>query len=68
MGEHTTMTRPECSDDAELATNFSLYSKDKISDVHKSLPPSKDIVLLPSVHQMADLTHITPAEVDRSLK
>ena len=68
MGEHTAMPRPECSDDAELATKFSSYFKDKISDIHKSLPPPKDIVHLPSVHQMADLAHITPAEVERSLK
>ena len=68
MGEHTAMPRPECSDDAELATKFSSYFKDKISDIHKSLSPPKDIVHLPSVHQMADLAHITPAEVERSLK
>ena len=68
MGEHTAMPRPECSDYAELATKFSSYFKDKISDIHKSLPPPQDIVHLPSVHQMADLVHITPAEVERSLK
>ena len=68
MGEHTAMPRPECSDDAELATKFSSYFKDKISDIHKSLPLLKDIVHLPSPHQMADLAHITPAEVERSLK
>ena len=39
MGEHTAMPRPECSDDAELATKFSSYFKDKINDIHKSLPP-----------------------------
>ena len=39
MGEHTAMPRPECSDDAELATKFSSYFKGKISDIHKSLPP-----------------------------
>ena len=33
-----------------------------------SLPPPIDIVHLPSVHQMADLAHITPAEVESSLK
>ena len=41
MGEHTAMPRPECSDDAELATKFSSYFKDKISDIHKSLPPPR---------------------------
>ena len=68
MGEHTAMPRPDCSDDAELATKFSSYFKDKISDVHKSLPPPKDIVHPPSVHKMADLEHITPAQVEHSLK
>ena len=68
MGEHTAMPRPECSDDAELATKFSSYFKNKISDIHKSLPPPKDIVHFPSVHQMSDLAHITPAEVESSLK
>ena len=43
MGEHTAMSRPECSDDAELATKFSSYFKDKISDIHKSLPPPRTL-------------------------
>ena len=39
MGGHTAMPGPECPDDAELATKFSSYFKDKISDIYKSLPP-----------------------------
>ena len=74
IGVHTTMPRHDCSNDAELATKFSSYFKDKISDIHKSLPPPpppppppKDIVHPPSVHKMADLEHITTAQVERSL-
>ena len=50
IGKHTALPRPECSDGADLATKFSSYFKDNISDIHKSLPPPKDIVNLPSVH------------------
>ena len=63
MGEHIAMPSPECSDDAELATKFSSYFKDGISDIHESLPPprtSYTSLLYTKCH--------TPAEVERSLK
>ena len=67
------MLRQECSDDAKLATKFSSYCKDKISDINKSLPPpppprTSGRRASPFCNQMADLVHITPAQVERSLK
>ena len=61
------MPRPECSDDAELATKFSSYFKDKISDIHKthSKKYHKYITNIPQIyHKSTTKCDIVPQKCD----